>query len=153
MHRSYAVKETKGFTLIELLVVIAIIGILSSVVLASLNTARNKATDVNIMSNLAGTRSEAELYYSNNNSYNGLCAVTGTAVIGDQITAADVSFDGIAPTYDNSTEATASDGQCHATSSSWAATVPMKGGGFFCVDADGAATTTAALAADAFVCP
>ena len=35
----------KGFTLIELLVVIAIIGLLSSILLASFNTVREKAKD------------------------------------------------------------------------------------------------------------
>lgn len=38
-------KTERGFTLIELLVVIAIIGVLSSVVLASLTTARVRATE------------------------------------------------------------------------------------------------------------
>lgn len=60
----------KGFTLIELLVVIAIIGILSSVVLASLTSARSKGTDAAIQSAMSNMRAQAELYYSSNgNSY------------------------------------------------------------------------------------
>ena len=59
----------KGFTLIELLVVIAIIGILSSVVLASLNTARGKGADAAIKSDLTGIRSQAEIYRDTNATY------------------------------------------------------------------------------------
>src|SRR5688572_23235079 len=62
-------KRNKGFTLIELLVVIAIIGILSSVVLASLNTARGKGTDAKIKAQLASVRAAAEIYYDNNGGY------------------------------------------------------------------------------------
>lgn len=62
----------RGFTLIELLVVIAIIGILSSVVLASLNTARSKGNDAAVKSNLNNARAQAELFYdSNGNKYVG----------------------------------------------------------------------------------
>src|ERR1700722_12755323 len=73
----------KGFTLIELLVVIAIIGILSSVILASLDTARNKGADAAATEDLDGMRAQAELDYSNNtpNGYTGstenVCTTSG----------------------------------------------------------------------------
>ena len=59
----------KGFTLIELLVVIAIIGILSSVVLASLNSARTKARDARRVADLKQIQIALELYYDANSSY------------------------------------------------------------------------------------
>lgn len=58
-----------GFTLIELLVVVAIIGFMSSVVLASLASARLRARDSTIRSNLQQFASLAELEYLDNKSY------------------------------------------------------------------------------------
>ena len=67
--------KNKGFTLIELLVVIAIIGILASVVLASLNSARAKGKDAAIKSQLSSMRADAELIYDSAtpNSYSSVC--------------------------------------------------------------------------------
>jgi prepilin-type N-terminal cleavage/methylation domain-containing protein len=62
-------KKNKGFTLIELLVVIAIIGILSSVVLASLNIARMKARDSRRIQDLKQIKLALELYYDTNGYY------------------------------------------------------------------------------------
>ena len=68
-------KFNRGFTLIELLVVIAIIGILSSVVLASLNTARGKGADAAAKADVNNIRAQAELVYDSvsPNSYTTVC--------------------------------------------------------------------------------
>jgi type IV pilus assembly protein PilA len=76
--------SNRGFTLIELLVVIAIIGILSSVVLASLNTARSKAADAAVKSNFNAIGVQAELYYDGASRYNadGTTAISSTGAAG-----------------------------------------------------------------------
>jgi len=66
------ISNFKGFTLIELLVVISIIGLLSSVVLASVNTARAKARDSAIKQ---GVRQMATLMALNYNDYSSYAAL------------------------------------------------------------------------------
>ena len=63
---------SKGFTLIELLVVIAIIGVLSSVVVAALNTARLKARDASVISGAQQMAALMQLEYSDNADYGNL---------------------------------------------------------------------------------
>lgn len=58
----------KGFTLIELLVVIAIIGILSGIVLTSLNSARLRSKDGRVISNLRQAKTLFELNRLNGNA-------------------------------------------------------------------------------------
>ena len=56
-------QSERGFTLVELLVVIAIIGILSAVVLASLNTARERGRDAKRIGDLNNVRLALEFYF------------------------------------------------------------------------------------------
>ncbi len=135
-------KFNRGFTLIELLVVIAIIGILSSVVLASLNTARGKGANAAVKSNLNNVRAQAELWYDNNsNVYTGVCANAAGSI-----------FAGV-------TAAVAAGGgafACNASATQWAASTALKvaegSNVYWCVDSSGQSKGEAAVLGAATVC-
>ncbi len=61
--RKYFSKKINGFTLVELLVVIAIIGILSSLSVVSLNSARGRARDAQRYNDLRQLFTAMTLYY------------------------------------------------------------------------------------------
>lgn len=63
------IRTARGFTLVELLVVIAIIGLLSSIVLASLGTTRAKARDALRITELGEIQKALALYYIDNGAY------------------------------------------------------------------------------------
>ncbi len=142
---SLSKKFQKGFTLIELLVVIAIIGILASIVLASLSTARTKGKDAAIQGELSQLRAQAEIY-ANGGSYAAL--FTG----GNTWASADAGVQSILTGINAQTTV-------HTAGSSataWAAQAQMVSNtaNYFCVDSTGAAKTgTVALAAGATICP
>jgi prepilin-type N-terminal cleavage/methylation domain-containing protein len=71
--------KQKGFTLIELLVVVSIIGLLSSIVLVSLNSSRSKARDAKRMASIRQVATAIEAYFNDNGFYPKAATVGGNA--------------------------------------------------------------------------
>lgn len=149
------IKRNKGFTLIELLVVIAVIGILASIVLVNLNTARKKARDASIQGSLSQIRNAAESDFSTNNNYNAVCTEVGGGVGNSTLSAAgDYARINTAITTQGST-VVCNESLTAASSADYAAwsqsvSVPAD---YFCVDSTCVSKKGAQPAVDATICP
>lgn len=138
--------KQQGFTLIELLVVIAIIGILSGIVLSSLNSARGKASNAAVKANLANIRAQAEIVYdSAGGTYAGVCN-DSTVQAG----------------YQAAGKAGGGTAVCNGSANAYAISSPLKVSetidgvsvSNWCVDSTGASRgTSAALGSGEVVCP
>jgi prepilin-type N-terminal cleavage/methylation domain-containing protein len=140
-------KLKRGFTLIELLVVISIIGILASIVLVSLNSARNKGRDARIISDVHQIRVQIMTDYNGSNYNSSFSAADTLVATGNYATlTADATAQGGAITVKTNAATPFTAYAIYGKLVSPAATTYM------CIDSTGK-TNQAATAATTVVCP
>lgn len=95
-------KYKLGFTLVELLVVVSLIGVLSTLVLANLNSARERARDAQRKSDLRNIQTALRLYYNDTGGYptasgGNIVACSGTCTWGQPWINGTVTYMGTLP--------------------------------------------------------
>jgi general secretion pathway protein G len=126
----------RGFTLIELLIVIAIIGILSAMVLVSLQAARTKGEGAKIQSQLTSMRSAMELYYAKFGNY-GSASLTNRCATPALSPWDDATF-GLPRLGDPANYPSTAALMCVTSGTAWAASAYVTViGHYFCVDNSG----------------
>lgn len=140
-------RSENGFTLIELLVVVAIIGILATVVLASLGQARTRATTAKAVAELRTLSQSFEIYNLDNNDYPGDVAPdTLPAGMGNYLSGGwpEAAYPGAVYDWEYWGEGTANEavqlsirfcesGTCNFPNESWASSFTNQSAAYYCI--------------------
>ncbi len=132
----------KGFTLIELLVIVAIVSLLSSIILASLKTSRDRGANAAIKSNINTIRTQSEIVYDETGSYATLFAPGSPAL--NAFNAAESISGEVTPR-----------GLYQPTPDTWIVQIKLRsgdGGGVWCTDNTGVARKISTLT-EQYFCP
>lgn len=137
-------QKTKSFTLIELLVVVAIIGLLATIVVTSVFSARDKARNTRIATALSQIRAQATLVMNDTDSYGSLCDASHT-LCGDSMVCPDNNFiPQLKMIKDDVRNFSGSDPTCYGDTDAYCVQSQLvpSGSGSYCVDSIGYAGTS-----------
>lgn len=138
--------KQSGFTLIELLTVIAIIAILASITMVLVSDSQKKSKDAKVKSQMANLRRVTEVYYtSNNNTYGSTVSNCTSGMFAD-------TTHGVAPFTTVANYPSGTTLSCRASSTAWAVSASLAGGGYWCADYTGANRQTS-TAISTTACP